>query len=293
MSANIKSTRSDVFRSRLRAVMLEHKLNRTELAERTGVDRSTVSQLLSEHQLRLPSGHVVAELATALNVSADWLLGLSNSTLGPGAILRESMEVAQALADRADDHIELWLQQAMGSKVRNVPTTLPEVMKTEATLQLEYANYEGKTPQQALASKQTRLDLNRLVGTDYEFAMPVQTLTDFACGCGIWSALTSVQRREQLMHMAELCKELYPSTRLHLYDLTRRFSAPVTVYGQQRAVIYTGSSYFVFNTREHIETLTRHFDELVRGASVLSHEVSAWLTKLAGSVDEDHHLQVR
>ena len=60
--------------------------------------------------------------------------------------------------------------------------------------------------------------------------------------------------------------------------------APVTVFGQQRAVIYIGSSYFVFNTREHIETLTRHFDDLVRDASVLSHAVGDWLEKLAKSV---------
>jgi transcriptional regulator with XRE-family HTH domain len=284
MPNSSKSTRSEVFRDRLRAAMLEHKLNRTQLAERTGVDRSTVSQLLSEHQVRLPSGHVVAEMAAALNVSADWLLGLTNSTLGPGEILRESLEVAQALPDRADLHIERWLQESMGAKVRNVPTTLPEVMKTAATLQLEYANYEGKTPELALESKQTRLDLNRVVGTDYEFAMPVQTLTDFAQGSGIWAALQPAQRKEQLLHMAELCQELYPSTRLHLYDLTHRFSAPVTVFGQQRAVIYIGSSYFVFNTREHIETLTRHFDDLVRDATVLSHAVSGWLEKLAASV---------
>lgn len=43
MSKTPKSTRSEVFRERLRAAMLERKLNRTELAERTGVDRSTVS----------------------------------------------------------------------------------------------------------------------------------------------------------------------------------------------------------------------------------------------------------
>ena len=286
MSNSPKSTRSEIFRERLRAAMLERKLNRTELAERTGVDRSTVSQLLSEHQIRLPSGHVVAELASALGVSADWLLGLTNSTLGPGEILRESLEVAEARPDRADVHIERWLQEAMGSKVRNVPTTLPEVMKTEATLHLEYANYEGKTPALALQSKQARLGLNRLVGTDYEFAMPVQTLTDFAQGSGIWAALTAAQRKEQLLHMAELCKELYPSTRLHLYDLTHRFSAPVTVFGQQRAVIYVGSSYFVFNTREHIETLTRHFDDLVRDATVLSHAVAAWLGALAAEVSQ-------
>jgi transcriptional regulator with XRE-family HTH domain len=284
MPHSTKSNRSEVFRDRLRTAMLEHKLNRTQLAERTGVDRSTVSQLLSEHQVRLPSGHVVAELAAALSVSADWLLGLTNSTLGPGEILRESLEVAEALPDRADVHIARWLQESMGAKVRNVPTTLPDVMKTEATLQLEYANYEGKTPLLALQSKHAMLDLNRVVGTDYEFAMPVQTLTDFAQGSGIWAALPGAQRKDQLLHMAELCRELYPSTRLHLYDLTHRFSAPVTVFGQQRAVIYIGSSYFVFNTREHIETLTRHFDDLVRDASVLSHAVSDWLEKLAHHV---------
>jgi transcriptional regulator with XRE-family HTH domain len=286
MSTNSKTTRSEVFRNRLRTTMLEQKLNRTQLAERTGVDRSTVSQLLSEHQVRLPSGHVVAELASALSVSADWLLGLTNSTLGPGEILRESLEVAEALPDRADQHIEHWLQQSMGAKVRNVPTTLPEVMKTEATLQLEYTHYEGKTPELALQSKQTRLSLNRVVGTDYEFAMPVQTLTDFAQGSGIWAALSAAQRKEQLRHMADLCQELYPSTRLHLYDLTQRFSAPVTVFGQQRAVIYIGSSYFVFNTRQHIETLTRHFDDLVRDAKVLSHSAAGWLQKLADSVQD-------
>jgi len=46
------------------------------------------------------------------------------------------------------------------------------------------------------------------------------------------------------------------------------------------------SSYFVFNTRGHIETLTRHFDDLVRNASVLSHAVAAWLEALAGDVSQ-------
>ena len=264
--------------------MLEQKLNRTQLAERTGVDRSTVSQLLSEHQARMPSGHVVAELANALNVSADWLLGLTTSPLGQGQILRESLQVADASPQLADVHIERWLEESMGAKVRNVPTTLPDVMKTDATLKLEYANFEGKSPQQALATKNSRLQINQVVGTDYEFAMPIQTLTDFAQRSGIWAALTKAEAKEQLLHMAMLCKDLYPGTRLHLFDLTRRFSAPVTVFGQQRAVIYIGSSYFVFNTPEHIETLTSHFDDLVRDACVLSHEVTHWLRRLAMKV---------
>ena len=93
-----KTQRAFQFRERLSQAMLERQLNRTTLAERSGVDRSTVSQLLGEHQVRLPSGQVVAELATALGVSTDWLLGLTSSTLSPGEILRESLEVAQASA---------------------------------------------------------------------------------------------------------------------------------------------------------------------------------------------------
>ena len=40
----------------------------------------------------------------------------------------------------------------------------------------------------------------------------------------------------------------------------------------------------MFNTREHVETLTRHFDQLVRNASVLSHESARWLRTLAQTV---------
>ena len=284
MQKTSKSERSVLFRQRLSEAMLAQQLNRTDLAALTGVDRSTISQLLSEHQVRLPSGHVVAELAAALRVSADWLLGLTTSTLTPGEILRESLEVAQAAPDSADKNIERWLQESMGAKIRNVPTTLPEFMKTQAVLDVEYASYAGKTPQQAMASNAARLLMNRLIGMDHEVALPRQTMTDFARRSGIWAALTSAQVQEQLERMAELCQELYPSTRLHLYDLTRRYSAPITVFGQRRAVIYVGSAFFVFNTREHVETLTRHFDQLVRDASVRSHDVGDWLLALSKTV---------
>ena len=279
-----KSQRAFQFRERLSEAMLERLLNRTTLAERSGVDRSTVSQLLGEHQVRLPSGHVVAELATALGVTTDWLLGLTSNTLSPGEILRESLEVAQASAAPADANIERWLLESAGAKIRNAPTTLPEFMKTQAVMELEYASYVGKSPEQAKASNETRLTLNRGTGMDHELAVPRQRMEEFAQRHGIWSALSPAQVREQLILMADLCEELYPSTRLHLYDLAQQFSAPVTVFGQRRAVIYIGSAYFVFNTREHVETLTRHFDQLVRNASVLSHESAHWLRALADTV---------
>lgn len=278
---NTRSDRARLFRDRLREAMQAQWLNRSTLAARAGVDRSTLSLLLSEHQLRLPSGHVVAELAAALNVTADWLLGLATTTRAPGQILRESLEVAPTQPGHADAHIEHWLGEAADAKVRNVPASLPEFMKTEAVMTLEYSDYVGKSPQQALVETQARLTISRLPGRDTEIAMPRQRLEDFARRAGIWAALSAEEVQAQLVQMAELCEELYPSTRLHLYDQRRRYSAPITVFGQRRAVIYIGSAYFVFNTAEHVQTLTRHFDQLVRDASVLSHETAMWLRALA------------
>lgn len=279
-----RSERARCFRERLTQSMLAQQLNRSTLAERAGVDRSTISLLLSEQQLRLPSGHVVADLAAALSVTADWLLGLATTTRAPGEILRESLEVAETVPGQADAHIDRWLSEAADAKVRNVPASLPEFMKTEAVMTLEYANYAGKSPQQALAETQTRLSISRLPGRDMEIAMPRQRVEDFARRAGIWAGLGAEEVLAQLGRMADLCEELYPSTRLHLYDQKRRYSAPITVFGQRRAVIYVGSAYFVFNTAEHVQTLTRHFDQLVRDASVLSHEAAQWLRNLADTV---------
>ena len=116
-----------MFRDRLNEAMQSQWLNRSTLAERAGVDRSTVSLLLSEQQTRLPSGHVVADLAAALNVTTDWLLGLTTTTRAPGEILRESLQVAERAPGRNDANIERWLQEAGDAKVRNVPATLARV----------------------------------------------------------------------------------------------------------------------------------------------------------------------
>ncbi len=276
-----RSERARLFRDRLNEAMQSQWLNRSTLAERAGVDRSTVSLLLSEQQVRLPSGHVVADLAAALNVTTDWLLGLTTTTRAPGEILRESLQVAERAPGRNDANIERWLQEAGDAKVRNVPATLPEFMKTEAVMTLEYADYAGKSPQQALAETQARLTISRLPGSDVEVVLPRQRLEDFARRAGIWADLSVEDVREQLDHMADLCDELYPSVRLHLFDHRQHYSAPITVFGQRRAVIYVGSSYFVFNTQEHVQALTRHFDQLVRDARVLSHEAAAWLRALS------------
>lgn len=79
--------------------------------------------------------------------------------------------------------------------------------------------------------------------------------------------------RAQLDEMAALCRDLYPSLRLYLYDLRRTYFAPFTVFGPQRAILYLGTIFFVLTSSEHFRVLHRRFDDLVRAAVIQPPEV--------------------
>jgi len=66
-----------VFRERLLALISKSNLSRSRFATQAGLDRSTLSQLLSQANVRLPRAETIARLAAQYNVSVDWLLGLA------------------------------------------------------------------------------------------------------------------------------------------------------------------------------------------------------------------------
>ena len=66
--------------------------------------------------------------------------------------------------------------------------------------------------------------------------------------------------------MIALVDELYPTFRWYLFDAAKRYAAPVTVFGSQRAALYLGELYLVLTSLEHVRTLSRHFDRLIRDA---------------------------
>jgi hypothetical protein len=111
--------------------------------------------------------------------------------------------------------------------------------------------------------------------------MPRQSLEAFGRGEGRWSGLTASARGEQLSRMATLCEELYPTLRVHLFDVLTHYSVPYTVFGPLRVAVYLGQMYFVFTTTPHIRTLTRHFDGLVRAATVEARDAAGFLRDLA------------
>jgi len=275
-----------IFRQRLREAMGNAELNRAQLAERAGIDRSTLSQLLASDLARLPRADTVAAIATVLRVSLDWLLGLSGEAARGAAILDESVQVSPQPRTGADSNLARWQEEAVGYKIRYVPASLPDLMKTNAVLRYEYQLFASKTPDQAIAASQDRLAYSKLPESDIEICVSQQALEGFARGEMLWRNLPAAARREQLAQIGRLAEELYPSLRLYLFDLRTNYAVPYTVFGPLRAVIYLGQMYLVFNTTSHVRVLTRHFDDLVRAASVQCTEVGAYMQALQYYCDD-------
>ncbi len=276
-----KRDRSSLFRTRILDAIRTSGLSRAALARKVNVDRSTITQMLAEGDARVPGGHVVAACAQALDVSADWLLGLTDRPEQAGKLLESSFSISDTgRATTLDDQIFDWQKEAEGYKIRHVPATLPDVLKTEAMLQWEYAALTNRRPDEAIEAAAVRLDWLRLTVSDYEIAMPVHELDSFARAEGYYAGLNAPIRAEQLDWMIEIYDRLYPSLRLFLYDERTVYSSPITVFGPKMAVIYLGRHYIAFRDRDRVHTLTRHFDGLIREASVSERDIPAHLRVL-------------
>lgn len=272
-----------LFRARLAEAMADRKVSQAELARRCGVDRSTISALL-QPGTRLPNAGLAADCARALGISADWLLGLSGRPEPIADLLAASLTLTEAPRALIDERIFGWHQEAAGYKIRHVPATLPDMLKTRAMVEWEYAPQLGRTAEQALGAFEDRLAWMRGAGSDYEIALPLHELTAFATASGYYEGLSADIRRAQLEHLKWLCDQLYPSLRVCLFDARRLFSAPVTVFGPLLAVIYLGRHYLAFRDSARIEVITGHFDLLVREAEIGARDMAAHLQGLLSRV---------
>lgn len=263
-----KRERAVIFRQRLTDAMARAGLNKSTLSAAIGVDRSTISQLLAEGHSRLPNAQVIGECAHTLGVSADWLLGLSERPERANDLLDIALSMPHAERSSVDEHLFNWHQEATGYKIRHVPATLPDFLKTPDVLRWEYAQHLGKTPDQAIGAMQDRLSWLRSRHADYEIAIPRHELECFAAGTGYYEGLSLETRKAQIESLIANYDHLYPSLRIFLFDAHKVFSAPLTIFGPLMGMIYLGRHYIVFRDSTRVKAMTNHFDWLVREASV-------------------------
>ena len=280
-----KRARSDLFRNRLQKAMELKGDTQSSLARKTGADRSTLSQILAGTTPRLPNGQLVAQCANSLGVSADWLLGLSDQPDSLEQILEQAMTMVDAPRALIDAQIFAWHQRAAGYKIRHVPTGLPDMVKIRSMLEWEYAPSLGHTIDLAIASAEDRLNWMRQAQSDYEIALPIHELQAFARAEGYYSGCPRQIRIEQLKHLAQLTAQLYPVMRFSLFDARKIYSAPITIFGPLRAVIYLGQKYLVFRVPDRIQALSQHFDGLIREAEIGTRELPAFIGALLQQID--------
>jgi len=278
-----KRDRVDLFRSRLEGATTTVGMSKSELARATGVDRSTIGQLFKKDLTRLPNAQLAADIAGALGVSLDWLMGLSNRPERPAAILASAISVAQAERASSGAQILDWHRESAGSKIRHVPATLPEMLKTEDFIEWEYTTLSPEAVEQVKSEAKGRLDWVMSGEADYEIAMPMHEVTSLAQGSGYYEGLSAAQRQEQLRVIAQHAVDLYPRLRLFLFDAHALYSAPVTIFSNDLAILYVGQCYIALRERQRIMALTDHFDWLVRLCAVGSRDVGNVLGGLAAA----------
>lgn len=286
MPTNIdKRIRAENFRTRLLQAMSDCNMSQSALAREIGVDRSTISQLISGDGARLPNAQVIGECAFVLKVSADWLLSLSDRPERAADLLASSLELTRAPRAMVDEQIFQWHKEAAGYKIRHVPATLPDMFKTDALLEWEYAVHLGKTTQQAIGASRDRLNWMANSNSDYEIAMPVHELLCFATAEGYYRGLPLEVRLAQLDRFLELSEQLYPRVRIYLFDAHQLYSSPVTIFGPLLSVLYVGQHYLAFRDSERIAAFTEHFDNLVRQANIGTRDLSDYLKSLKSFAD--------
>ncbi|MEM7518124.1 MAG: transcriptional regulator, partial [Planctomycetota bacterium] len=185
-----------------------------------------------------------------------------------------------------DEQIHAWHVEAAGYKLRHVPATMPDLLKTPELLRWEYEPHLGKTTEQAIGASRDRLDLLGDTLSDQEVAIPLFEVESLINATGYYRGLPTDVRDAQIAHFHALHDQLYPSLRIFLYDARRLWSSPLTIFGPLVAVLYVGSFYMAFRDRERVQLLTRQFDHLVREAHVSARDWPAHLQALCASRDE-------
>jgi transcriptional regulator with XRE-family HTH domain len=269
-----------LFRERLAAIIRRSGLNHAQFARAAGVDRSTLSQLLTAADERLPRGDTVAAIAVSARVSADWLLGLTQREEIGAQLIESVLQIETEASSPADDRFWRWLAEAEGSRVRTVPVSFPDFLKTQAVLRHEYGVSHSTDPERGISAAAARLDLFRRAEANIEACVTVQAMKSFARGEGVWEGLDAEARHAGLASLSALLDELYPRVRIFLFDVAATYSVPFTVFGARRAVIFLGPNYLVFNGSDQIRMLARRFDELIRAAVVQPDEMRGYLKRL-------------
>ncbi|MFA7439178.1 helix-turn-helix domain-containing protein [Castellaniella sp.] len=257
------------FRNRLNELLFKRKLSRNDLVSLTGLNRSSVSQLLSDKASRLPRIETLVQIARSQNVSIDWLLGLTDHNqpvdepTGHGD--PEPWHPFRFASIREEQFMR-WREDYSGMKIRYFPTTLPEPLKCEELIEWQYRGHPEVSVDEAIEGIRYRKTYLGRPGADMEICSSIEMIQAFARGDYLWHGLPLEVRQKQIRYMVESYEALYPTFRWFCIDARQNYLAvyPVTIFGQKHACLYLGHTFLSTRHVDTISRLTREFDGLIK-----------------------------
>lgn len=275
---------AEIFRTRMQALIDRSGLNHAAFARLAGIDRSTLSQLLNAQGSRLPRADTLDAVAGACLVSVDWLLGRSQQEEMGAQIIEAALKVETHIRGPVDDRYLNWFREADGTRVRTVPVSFPDLLKTEEVIRFEYQGAFTGADAAAYEAVAARLAVMRRAENDLEVCASLQAFTTMAFGEGTWHGLGRQAREDQIKYLIKLYEELYPGLRVYLYTLTEAYSNPFSVFGRKRVALFLGSSFLVLTNAAHIRLFNRRFDDLIKIAVVQPHQFTATMQDILGDI---------
>ena len=146
---NSRHETAATFRSRLFELIERSGLSKSAFAAKAGIDRSTLSQILSASSERLPRIETLTAIAMVERVSLDWLVGLSQDA-DPSAKMLAALDITRGESSPVDERLQGWYDDAIGYKIRHVPTNHPDVLKTDSVIEYEYQHSASASPEARL-----------------------------------------------------------------------------------------------------------------------------------------------
>ena len=269
-----------MLRERLAEAIRRVRFEQGEFAERAGVDRTTLSQLLSPANVRLPARRHARGLGRGRTTcpSTGWSGCPTPGRSRPSCSQHTSFEAPGP--SPTDERLLGWFGEAADYKIRYVPATLPDLLKTDAVIRFERSRADGPDVDAddrddgrpaGVGPPSGHRDGVLLVGAGDRVVRPRRGHVEPARRRGAAGAARPDDRAR---------RRAVPDVPLVPVRRFRRYAAPVTVFGPQRAALYLGQLYLVLTSAEHVRTLSRHFDWLIRDADVQPTSMGNHLARL-------------
>ena len=270
-----------VFRERMGLLIDQRRETLSSFARSVGIDRSALSQFLAPGSTRLPRAETLHAIAGTCGVSLDWLLGLIANEEQARTKPLQCWKWSKPTTGSTARCLNAWHREATGYKIRYIPSTLPDLSAHRSCQPDEFGSFERRSDRRKGRSLPRPAQLFPAARNRHG-SLPALSAARILCPGRRHldgSLSQGPPRATATTWQTSPRKCIRPSA--FSCSINGRFpSAPYTVFGPKRAAIYLGKMYLVVNSVEQIKALTRHFDDLIRIATIGPDRVSAHIREL-------------